>query len=172
MGCGDAARTDSRWSAQRVYQSAQGCDAWYVENPVGALSRLWRKPDHVFDPCEYGGYLSESDEHPLYPQHIPARDAYRKKTCIWHGLGRFTMPPRRPASQSVSQWSPCRSFVLASARAGPVATRHKPPDSVGGRSGPRISGRRRRVGGQGRCLRPILLYGRAKPPCEFRVKTA
>ena len=74
---------------------AMGCDAWYVEKPVGALSRLWRKPDHVFDPCEYGGYLSGTDEHPLYPQHIPSRDAYRKKTCIWHGPG-FTVPPKRP----------------------------------------------------------------------------
>ena len=66
-----------------------------AENPVGALSRLWRKPDHVFDPCEYGGYLSETDKHPLYPQHIPPCDAYRKKTCIWHGPG-FTVPPKRP----------------------------------------------------------------------------
>ena len=74
---------------------AMGCAAWYVENPVGALSRWWRKPNHVFDPCEYGGYLSETDEHPLYPQHIPQRDAYRKKTCIWHGQG-FTVPPKRP----------------------------------------------------------------------------
>ena len=74
---------------------AMGCGAWYVENPVGALSRLWRKPDHIFDPCDYGRYLSETDEHPLYPQFIPPRDTYRKKTCIWHGPG-FIVPPKRP----------------------------------------------------------------------------
>ena len=44
---------------------ATGCNAWYVENPVGALSRLWRKPDHVFDPCEYGGYLSNPRDQTL-----------------------------------------------------------------------------------------------------------
>ncbi|MHB1065706.1 MAG: hypothetical protein ACYC1Z_14665, partial [Georgenia sp.] len=27
---------------------------WMIENPVGRLSTLWRKPDHLFDPCDYG----------------------------------------------------------------------------------------------------------------------
>ena len=31
---------------------------WMVENPVGKLSTLWRKPDHYFHPFEYGGYMS------------------------------------------------------------------------------------------------------------------
>ena len=73
---------------------AIGCDSWYVENPVGALSRLWRKPDYTFDPCDYGAYLSKTDTHPQFPKHIPPRDAYRKRTCIWHG-STFRIPQRR-----------------------------------------------------------------------------
>lgn len=65
-----------------------------VENPRGALTRLWRKPNYEFDPCDYGGYLPSSDAHPLYPEYIPPQDAYEKRTCIWSGGG-FIMPPRR-----------------------------------------------------------------------------
>ena len=65
--------------------------SYYIENPIGALSRLWRKPDHKFDPCDFGGYLSEDDVHPRWPEIIPPRDAYRKKTCLWVG-NRFKMP--------------------------------------------------------------------------------
>jgi hypothetical protein len=64
---------------------------YYIENPVGALSRLWRKPNHKFDPVDYSGYLPKDDVHPRYPQYIPARDAYTKKTCLWAGGG-FRMP--------------------------------------------------------------------------------
>lgn len=47
---------------------------WMLENPVGTLSSHWRKPDHIFDPCDYG-------------------DPYTKKTCLWTGGG-FVMPPK------------------------------------------------------------------------------
>jgi|TARA_R110000744_G_scaffold108631_1_gene205643 hypothetical protein len=60
---------------------------FYIENPIGALSRLWRKPDHKFDPCDFGGYLPKDDVHPLWPEVIPPRDAYRKRTCLWTGGG-------------------------------------------------------------------------------------
>ena len=50
-----------------------GCP-WALENPVSRLSTLWRKPDHIFDPCDYG-------------------DPYTKKTCLWTGEG-FVMPPK------------------------------------------------------------------------------
>lgn len=46
---------------------------WMVENPVSVISSHYRKPDHTFDPCDYG-------------------DPYTKKTCLWTGGG-FTMPP-------------------------------------------------------------------------------
>lgn len=44
-----------------------GCP-WMIENPVGRISTAWRKPDHVFDPCDYG-------------------DPYTKRTCLWTGGG-------------------------------------------------------------------------------------
>ena len=67
---------------------------WALENPVSVISTLWRKPDYKFHPYEYGGYLSKGDEHPLYPEHIKAQDAYPKKTCIWSGNG-FVMPDKK-----------------------------------------------------------------------------
>lgn len=70
---------------------------WALENPVSVISTMWRRPDYTFHPYEYGGYLPEDDEHPLYPEYIKPRDAYPKKTCIWSGGG-FVMPERRPVS--------------------------------------------------------------------------
>lgn len=64
---------------------------YMIENPVSVLSSLWRKPDYVFNPNEYGGYLPEDDTHPMFHDVIPARDAYVKKTCLWVGNG-FVMP--------------------------------------------------------------------------------
>ncbi len=64
---------------------------YMIENPVSVLSSLWRRPDYVFNPHEYGGYLPEDDAHPMFPDVIPARDAYVKKTCLWSGNG-FIMP--------------------------------------------------------------------------------
>jgi len=55
---------------------------YLIENPVGTLSTYWRKPDFIFDPCDYGGYLE------------PAVDQYTKKTCLWTGGG-FVMPPKK-----------------------------------------------------------------------------
>jgi hypothetical protein len=64
--------------------SSYGCP-WALENPISVISSMWRKPDFIFNPYEFGGYLPESDEHPEYPEYIKPRDAYPKKTCIWHG---------------------------------------------------------------------------------------
>lgn len=56
---------------------------YFIENPVGVLGSYWRKPDHIFDPCDYAGY--EGGEN----------DTYTKKTCLWVGNG-FKMPePKR-----------------------------------------------------------------------------
>ena len=67
---------------------------WFIENPISAISTIWRKPDHTFHPYEYGGYLPENDQHPQYPEYIKPRDAYPKKTCLWVGNG-FVMPKKR-----------------------------------------------------------------------------
>lgn len=53
---------------------------WMLENPVGTISTYWRKPDYIFNPCEYARYLED-----------PSDDAYTKKTCLWTG-NRFVMP--------------------------------------------------------------------------------
>jgi len=58
---------------------------YMIENPVSTVSTYWRKPDFVFDPCEYGGYLS------------PHGDAYTKKTCLWTGSG-FACPHQNQSS--------------------------------------------------------------------------
>lgn len=63
--------------------------------PRSVLSTQWRKPDHSFDPWEYGGYLPEDDVHPLFPEYINARDSYPKLTCLWTGNG-FRMPEKKP----------------------------------------------------------------------------
>jgi len=70
--------------------------AWMVENPVSVLSRLWRKPNYIFQPWHYGGYIPEDEAaHPTWPDYIAPRDAYPKTTCIWSGGG-FKMPHKRP----------------------------------------------------------------------------
>lgn len=91
--------------AQRVAAVATTLNARYmVENPVSVLATLWRKPDHRFDPCDYGGYLPEDDQHPIWPEAIPARDAYTKKTCLWTGGG-FVMPEPRPVEPVIVSYT-------------------------------------------------------------------
>lgn len=86
-------------ASQRAILSAEIAErygfAWIVENPIGALCRLWRKPDQIWDPCDFGGYLPDETEHPTWPRYIAPRDAYTKKTGAWFGGG-FVFPERRP----------------------------------------------------------------------------
>jgi hypothetical protein len=56
---------------------------YVIENPMSTISTYWRKPDHKFDPCDFGGYLD------------PPGDAYTKETWLWVGGG-FVMPEYRP----------------------------------------------------------------------------
>lgn len=71
-----------------VARCADICNAydapWMIENPVGALSSHWRKPDFYFDPCDYAGYLDNCDV-----------DAFTKRTCLWTG-NNFIMPEKKP----------------------------------------------------------------------------
>ena len=79
-----------------------GCP-YMIENPVSRLATLWRKPDYYFHPFEYGGYLSDDEAvHPTWPDYIPPRDAYSKKTCLWVSKETFVMPQKRPVE--------CESF--------------------------------------------------------------
>lgn len=72
---------------------AHGFECPYaIENPQGALTRLWRKFDHSFNPCDFGGYIAaEHADHPRWPDYIAPRDAYKKRTLLWTGNG-FVMP--------------------------------------------------------------------------------
>lgn len=79
----------------------QYCCPWMVENPVGKLSTLWRKPDHYFHPFEYGGYMTGREES-FHPR-MPAHDAYTKKTCLWTGNG-FVMPEKKPVPHIGKFW--------------------------------------------------------------------
>jgi hypothetical protein len=47
---------------------------WALENPVGRLTTYLGKPQHIFNPCDYG-------------------DPYTKRTCLW---GDFAEPVRSP----------------------------------------------------------------------------
>lgn len=63
-------------SIRLFHRAAQICEwsgaPYLIENPISTISTYWRKPDYVFDPCDYG-------------------DPYTKKTCLWTGGG-FMMP--------------------------------------------------------------------------------
>jgi len=73
---------------------------WALENPVGLLNTIWRKPNFYFHPYEYGCYLPEDDVHPDFPDYILPRDAYTKKTGIFSGNG-FIEPVRRPIKREL-----------------------------------------------------------------------
>ncbi len=86
-------------AVSHVHNCAKGFEAlgipYFIENPVSVLATKWRKPDYSFHPYEYGGYIPEDEsEHPQWPEYIPDRDAYRKKTCLWAGNG-FKMPEKK-----------------------------------------------------------------------------
>ncbi|WNO29967.1 DNA cytosine methyltransferase [Enterobacter phage SDFMU_EhYP] len=89
-------------NAKMVKEIADAVNAkWMVENPVGKMSTLWRKPDHYFHPFEYGGYLTGKEES-FHPR-MPAQDAYTKKTCLWVGNG-FVMPEKKPVPHIGKFW--------------------------------------------------------------------
>jgi len=82
---------------------------WGLENPIGVLSSIWKKPNFSFHPKDFGGYLPEDDTNPIYPNIYPGRDAYNKKTCIWCGNG-FNEPLRIPVdvkSKENPGWKLC-----------------------------------------------------------------
>lgn len=74
---------------------------WMVENPVGKMSTLWRKPDFYFDPYEYGAYLGPKEG--SYHSKMPYQNAYTKKTCLWVGNG-FKMPEKKPVPHIGCFW--------------------------------------------------------------------
>lgn len=82
---------------------------WALENPVGVISSIWRKPDFIFNPCDFGGYLPVGDVNPIYPDIYPGQDVYNKKTCIWYGNGFIKPRCKRinPLSKDNPGWKLC-----------------------------------------------------------------
>ena len=68
---------------------------YFIENPISTFSTYCGKPDYIFNPYDFGGYLPENDRHPNWPDFIAPRDAYPKKTCLWVGGG-FVFPDLNP----------------------------------------------------------------------------
>ena len=63
----------------RTFGQSSGAP-WFVENPSGALSRVFGHPDHSFHPWEF--------------TLLEPTDNYKKLTCLWSGNG-FRMPLRQ-----------------------------------------------------------------------------
>tara|TARA_R100001530_G_scaffold112354_1_gene79402 strand:+ start:40 stop:633 length:594 start_codon:yes stop_codon:yes gene_type:complete len=57
---------------------------WCMENPIGRLIHYIGKWQHIFNPCDFAGYLSGAEAE---------AEQYTKKTCLW---GNFTMPEKKP----------------------------------------------------------------------------
>ena len=81
--CTDVAVSGARWfkdkglgnliRALQLFEVSVKLAEWtgapyLIENPVSTVATYWRKPDHRFNPCDYGGYLT------------PPGDAYTKQT--------------------------------------------------------------------------------------------
>ena len=96
--CTHLAASGARWfkdkglgalvQALQLFDAAVRLGEWtkapyLIENPVSTVSTYWRKPDYVFDPCDFGGYLT------------PSGDRYTKKTCLWTGNGLVIPETRR-----------------------------------------------------------------------------
>lgn len=93
---------DSLNNAIMVQEIGEATGAkWMVENPIGKMSTLWRRPDHYFHPFEYGGYMTGVEE--TFHPRMPPRDAYTKKTCLWVGNG-FVMPEKKPVPHIGKFW--------------------------------------------------------------------
>lgn len=71
-----------------------------VENPIGALCTLWRKPDVIWHPWHFGGLLPDDDKHPTWPKYIAPRDAYTKGTGAWL-VGDFRWPAKRSVTPEI-----------------------------------------------------------------------
>ena len=58
-----------------------------VENPISVLSTMWKKPTGYVHPWHFSHLLPHDDVHPEFPNIIPPRDWYNKKTGLWCSNG-------------------------------------------------------------------------------------
>ena len=98
-----------------AYNLAVDADCPYmIENPISVISSEWRKPDWIFDPFEYGGYLPENHASEM-PRYIPHRDAYQKRTCLWVGQG-FIIPDTKPVDYIRYKYPPAHLYLGGSSK--------------------------------------------------------
>lgn len=90
--CTDLANSGARWFKEKgfdrykkavdlvrkCWELISEANCYMLENPVGRLTKAWRKPDYKFDPCDYAE---------------TAEDLYTKKTCLWTSPN-FVMPQK------------------------------------------------------------------------------
>lgn len=78
-----------------------------VENPVSVLATMWKKPTGYVHPWHFM-YDCPSGNHPEFPEVIPARDMYNKKTGLWCQNG-AAMPKRNwwvpPIASAFPGWA-------------------------------------------------------------------
>ena len=100
---------------------------FYIANPATSqLGKLWRPPNFTYQPYEFGLHLSASDAHPLYPEYIPAQDAYTQHQGLWTGGG-FRMPLPKPVTPTWKYFVSKRKSVGKRAGAAPVGMRRMSP---------------------------------------------
>lgn len=88
------------WSKRSEYYAVR---RGWLKTRSGNWERFGPPPHNgYFDPCHYGRYLTYTP-HPRWPEYIPPRDAYTKKTGIWGGNG-FIMPQRAPVPPVVIEY--------------------------------------------------------------------
>ena len=98
---------------------AWGCP-YYIANPASSqLRKLWREPNYTYQPYSFGRYLDPADKHPLYPDFIPAQDAYSQQQGLWVGGG-FRMPSGKPVDPEWKYFVSARCGVASTRRMSPV----------------------------------------------------
>lgn len=109
-------QTDAAYMASYSFEFIVSLGAECIlENPVGALTKLWRKWDWTFDPYMFGGYLPANDKHPRWDKYIAPRDAYPKKTCIWATPG-VVWPKHKPVEPEVIERTSPSGKVIRGSR--------------------------------------------------------
>ncbi len=93
---------DVQHRAVRMARLVEWWDCPYaVENPVSVLASMWRKPDLYWHPYDFAHQCPEGP-HPEFPEVIPERDLYPKKSCLWTGNG-FRQPQKAPLPLSLQE---------------------------------------------------------------------
>ncbi len=69
---------------------------YFIQSPHSPiLTKLFRRPNLTYQPCHFGGYLEETEDHPRFPGVVPNRDAFTSMLAVFAG-GKFRHPRTRP----------------------------------------------------------------------------